>query len=101
MWRRTPFRPAHRCIRGSTREQRKPDLLHMPQAGAEMNTTRLLRRIAKYLSENSGGKKQSGETAFGLSSCGDAQVIRRIRNGANIGEELYGKVDRFLTERGF
>jgi hypothetical protein len=66
-----------------------------------VNTTRLLRRIAKYLAENSGGKKQSGETAFGLSSCGDAQVIRRIRNGANIGEELYGKVDQFLAERGF
>lgn len=101
MWRRTPFRPAHRCIRGSTRQRVHPDMRNLPQIGAAMNTTRLLRRIAKYLAENSGGKRQSGETAFGLASCGDAQVIRRIRNGANIGEELYNKVDRFLSERGF
>jgi hypothetical protein len=66
-----------------------------------VNTTRLLRRISKYLAENSGGKKQSGETAFGLSSCGDAQIIRRIRNGAEIGTEIYSNVDRFLAERGF
>lgn len=101
MWRRTPFRPAHRCVRGSTRERQQPDMRNLPQTGVQVNTTRLLRRIAKYLSENSGGKKQSGETAFGLASCGDAQVIRRIRNGASIGEELYGNVDKFLAERGF
>lgn len=101
MWRRTSFGPAHRRIRGSTRERQHPDMRELPQVGVQVNTTRLLRRIAKYLAENSGGKKQSGETAFGLASCGDAQVIRRIRNGANIGEELYGNVDRFLSERGF
>jgi hypothetical protein len=101
MWRRTSFKPAHRCVRGGTRERQRPDMLHVPQASVQVNTTRLLRRIAKYLAENSGGKKQSGETAFGLASCGDAQVIRRIRNGASIGEELYGNVDRFLSERGF
>lgn len=66
-----------------------------------MNTTRLLRRIAKYLEAHSGGRSQSGETAFGLSSCGDAQIIRRIRRGGNIGTEILGKVDAFLAERGY
>lgn len=73
----------------------------MPQIVPAMNTTRMLLRIAKYLAANSGGKKQSGETAFGLASCGDAQIIRRIRRGSNIGADLYNKVDKFLTEQGY
>lgn len=66
-----------------------------------MNTTRLLRRIAKYLEQNSGGRKQTGETAFGLSSCGDAQVIRRMRNGAGLGAEILSKIDDFLKAAGY
>lgn len=66
-----------------------------------MNTTLLLRRIAKYLAANSGGKSQTGETAFGRDSCGDLQVIRRIRRGAEIGQPLYRKLDTFLSERGY
>jgi hypothetical protein len=66
-----------------------------------MNTTRLLRRIAKYLEQNSGGRKQTGETAFGLSSCGDAQVIRRMRNGAELGAEILRKIDDFLKAAGY
>jgi hypothetical protein len=65
-----------------------------------VNTTRLLRRIAKYLEHNSGGRKQTGETAFGLASCGDAQVIRRMRNGASIGNDMLRKIDDFLTKAG-
>lgn len=65
-----------------------------------MNTTRLLRRIAKYLEKNSGGRKQTGETAFGLASCGDAQVIRRLRNGAELGTPILHKIDAFLSEAG-
>jgi hypothetical protein len=65
------------------------------------NTTRLLRRIDKYLKANSGGKSQTGETAFGRDSCGDLQVIRRIRRGAEIGQPLYDKLEKFLSERGF
>lgn len=65
-----------------------------------MNTTRLLRRIAKYLEGNSGGRKQTGETAFGLASCGDAQVIRRIRNGHSVGDDMLRKIDKFLAEAG-
>jgi hypothetical protein len=66
-----------------------------------VNTTRLLRRIAKYLEQNSGGRKQTGETAFGLSSCGDAQVIRRMRNGAELGAEILRKIDDFLKAAGY
>jgi hypothetical protein len=66
-----------------------------------MNTTRLLRRIAKYLENNSGGRKQTGETAFGLASCGDAQVIRRMRNGAEIGAVVLRNVDDFLKAAGY
>jgi hypothetical protein len=66
-----------------------------------MNTTRLLRRIAKYLEQNSGGRKQTGETAFGLASCGDAQVIRRMRNGAELGAEILRKIDDFLKAAGY
>jgi hypothetical protein len=66
-----------------------------------MNTTRLRRRIAKYLEQNSGGKKQTGETAFGLEAAGEAQFVRRLRNGAEIGTPLLRKVDEFLSARGF
>lgn len=66
-----------------------------------MNTTRLLRRVAKYLEANSGGKKQTGETAFGLASCGDAQVLRRMRNGCELGGDILRKLDRFLETAGY
>jgi hypothetical protein len=66
-----------------------------------VNTTRLRRRIAKYLEQNSGGKKQTGETAFGREAAGEAQFVRRLRNGAEIGTELLSKVDKFLTARGY
>lgn len=66
-----------------------------------MNTTRLRRRIAKYLEQNCGGKKQTGETAFGLEAAGEAQFVRRLRNGAEIGPVLMNKVDEFLTARGY
>jgi hypothetical protein len=66
-----------------------------------VNTTRLLRRIAKYLETNSGGRKQTGETAFGLASCGDAQVIRRMRNGAELGADILRKIDDFLQAAGY
>jgi hypothetical protein len=65
-----------------------------------VNTTRLLRRIAKYLEGNSGGRKQTGETAFGLASCGDAQVIRRLRQGRELGPDILRKVDNFLSAAG-
>lgn len=66
-----------------------------------MNTTRLLRRVARYLEKNSGGRKQTGETAFGLNSCGDAQVLRRIRNGSKIGDDMLQKIDSFLADAGY
>lgn len=66
-----------------------------------MNTTRLLRRVAKYLELHSGGRKQTGETAFGLNSCQDAQVLRRIRQGRNVGDDILRKIDAFLTEAGY
>lgn len=66
-----------------------------------MNTTRLLRRVSRYLELHSGGRKQTGETAFGLNSCGDAQVLRRIRSGSSIGADMLNKIDKFLSEAGF
>lgn len=66
-----------------------------------MNTTRLLRRVAKYLEGNSGGRKQTGETAFGLASCGDAQVLRRIRGGRDVGADMLRKIDEFLSKAGY
>jgi hypothetical protein len=66
-----------------------------------VNTTRLLRRVAKYLEKHSGGRKQTGETAFGLASCGDAQVLRRIRQGRDVGEYMLGKIDEFLSKAGY
>jgi hypothetical protein len=66
-----------------------------------INTTRLLRRCAKYLENNSGGRKQTGETAFGLASTGDAQILRRIRKGVNVGDNLLNKIDKFLSEAGY
>jgi hypothetical protein len=53
------------------------------------------------LSSNSGGRKQTGETAFGLNSCGDAQVIRRMRNGAELGAGILSKIDDFLKAAGY
>lgn len=66
-----------------------------------MNTTRLLRRIAKYLEPNSGGRKQTGETSFGINSCGDGQVIRRIRQGRSVGDDMLRKIDKFLADAGY
>jgi hypothetical protein len=66
-----------------------------------VNTTRLLRRIAKYLDKHSGGRKQTGETAFGLNATGDAQVIRRLRNGAELGPEILRNIDNFLKAAGY
>lgn len=69
--------------------------------GPVVNTTRLRRRIERYLTANSGGKKQTGETAFGLEACNEPQFVRRLRNGAEIGTPLLTKVDEFLTARGY
>lgn len=66
-----------------------------------VNRTRLMRRIEKYLSANSGGKKQTGETAFGLEACAEAQFVRRLRRGCEIGDILLGKANEFLTARGY
>jgi hypothetical protein len=76
-------------------------LRFMSPGDGEMNTTRLLRRISKYLDANSGGKKQTGETSFGLASCGDAQIVRHLRNGREVGQLIYDKMDRFLTDKGY
>jgi hypothetical protein len=70
-------------------------------SGPRINTTKLRRRIEKYLAANSGGRKQTGETAFGIEACNEPQFVRRLRNGAAIGDALLSKVDEFLTARGF
>jgi hypothetical protein len=66
-----------------------------------INSTRLLVRSSKYLREHSGGKKQTGETAFGREACGDGTVLRRLRDGANVGENILTNIDNFLAARGY
>jgi hypothetical protein len=66
-----------------------------------VNTTRLLRRVSRYLEKHSGGRKQTGETSFGINSCQDGQVLRRIRQGREVGQEMLKKIDQFLTDAGY
>jgi hypothetical protein len=66
-----------------------------------INRTRLSSTHRKVLDDNSGGKRQTGETAFGVSACGEAQVLRRMRAGAEIGEPMLRKMDEFLSDRGY
>lgn len=67
----------------------------------EINTTRLMRRIARYCSDQSGGRSQSGETAFGREAVGEATFVRRLRNGAQCRQPTLEKAHKFLEDRGY
>jgi hypothetical protein len=66
-----------------------------------INTTRLLRRIERYLADNGGGKRQTGVYAF----CREADVygmfVAQLRKGASVGEIFLKRADDFLTARGY
>lgn len=66
-----------------------------------INTTRLLRRCDKYLTEHRGGKAQTGETALGVAGTGDGAFLRSLRRGAAIREPKLAKMDEFLSSKGY
>jgi hypothetical protein len=68
----------------------------------EINTTRMLRRIEKYLAAgNRGGRRQTGETALGIAATDEPTFVRRLRRGAAIRMPLLSKMDEFLTREGY
>lgn len=66
-----------------------------------VNSTRLRRRVERYLAANNGGRRQSGETILSRDATGDPAAIPTWRKGRELGEPILQKLDKYLSARGY
>jgi hypothetical protein len=66
-----------------------------------INTTVLRRRISRFCAAHGGGKGQSGETLLAKSAGVAPNVVKKLREGADLREDTLRKVYEFLAARGY